>query len=90
MISISISNTDTTNDLFATVTDSNTFNPTQVVTTQRINKGQSFQVNVQEDGSGNCLVQIQTFSAADHSKTKLFPDQATQNNGTISVDVAGV
>ncbi len=89
MIQISISNTDPS-DLFATVTDSNTYAPIDVLTTQRINHGQSVSVNVQEDGNGNCLVQITTISAADHTKTKSFPNESCAAGGTIQVDLAGV
>jgi hypothetical protein len=44
-------------------------------------------VNVQEDGNGNCLVNIHTISADDATVVKDFPNQVAQANGVISVDV---
>jgi hypothetical protein len=89
MIAILIENTDT-NDLVATVTDLNTVPPTTVATTQRINKGQQFSVNVQEDGNGQALVNVVTAFPTDLSRSKSFPNQSCLAGGIISVDLFGV
>jgi hypothetical protein len=87
MISIFIENDDGAHDLFATVTDHNT-NPASVaLNNQRINRGTQVPANVQEDGNGNCLVDVHTVSADDASVQKDFNNQVTQANGVISVDV---
>ena len=87
MIQIIVANTDTTHDLFATVTDLNTSPASVVLNGQRINHGTQTPVNVQEDGNGNCLVNIDCVNADDSTNVKSFPNQVTQANGTISVDV---
>lgn len=87
MIQIFVENNDGAHDLFATVTDLNTNPPSVVLNGQRINRGQRASVNVQEDGNGNCLVDIHTISADDSTVQKDFNNQVTQANGVISVDV---
>ncbi len=77
MIQIFIANTDV-DDLFATVTDKLTMPPTVPVTNQRINAGNQISTNVQEDGNGNCLVDIVTVKATDPT---LFSDL----NGTYGM-----
>ena len=52
---IFIANQDTV-DLFATALDLNTAQHTQVLTDKRINQSDSVPVDVQEDGSGKCLL----------------------------------
>ena len=89
MIWILIENTDT-NDLVATVTDMNTVPPTTVATTQRINRGQQFPVNVQEDGSGQALVTVVTAFPNDLTRNKSFPNQSCLAGGIIQVDLFGV
>lgn len=87
MIQIFIENDDSTHDLFATVTDLNTNPPSMPLVNQRINRSTRAPVNVQEDGNGNCLINIHTVSADDANVQKDFNNQATQANGVISVDV---
>jgi hypothetical protein len=97
MIQVFISNTDT-DDLFASVTDLNTLPPsvplvvsvrgTPPATNQRINAGANVTVSVQEDGTGNCLLQIVTVST-DATKTKTFNNQSCIAQGTIPVDLFG-
>lgn len=87
MIQIFIYNDDAAHDVFATVTDQNTQNPTVVLANQRINVRQQVPANVQEDGNGNCLVSIHTVSVDDAAVTKDFNNQVTQANGVINVDV---
>lgn len=86
MIQIFIQNTDV-DDLFATAIDKLTAPPTVRLNNQRINASQQVGVNVQEDGSGNCLLDIATVKASDPSKTKTFNDQSCAAGQTISVDV---
>lgn len=86
MIQIFIENTDV-DDLFATVTDQNTAPPSTPLVNQRINAGAQVPVNVQEDGNGNCLVDVGTVKASDPTKTKLFPNQSCPAGGVIQVDV---
>jgi|HubBroStandDraft_6_1064221.scaffolds.fasta_scaffold335894_1 hypothetical protein len=87
MIQIFVENTDVAHDLFATVTDRNTNPPSTALNNQRINIGKQAGVNVQEDGNGNCLVNIHTISADDATVQKDFNDQSTTANGVIDVDV---
>jgi len=87
MIQIFIENDDGAHDLFATVTDLNTNPPSIALNNQRINRGTRAPVNVQEDGNGNCLVDVHTVSADDPTVQKDFNNQVTQANGVISVDV---
>jgi hypothetical protein len=87
MIQIFIENDDGAHDVFGTVTDLNTNPASVVLNNQRINRGTQAPVNVQEDGSGNCLVNVHTINADDATNTKDFPNQVTQANGIISVDV---
>ena len=98
MIQVFISNTDT-DDLFASVTDLNT-NPPSVplvvsvpgsppATNQRINAGANVTVSVQEDGTGNCLLEIVAVSTTDASKTKTFNNQSCLAQATIPVDLFG-
>jgi hypothetical protein len=87
MIQILVENDDGAHDLFATVTDLNTSPPSVALNNQRINRGKQAGVNVQEDGNGNCLVDIHTVSADDATVQKDFNNQVTQAGGVISVDV---
>lgn len=87
MIQIFIRNDDGVHDLFATVTDLNTGAPTVVMNGQRINRGVQAPANVQEDGNGNCLVNVDTVNADPPGNQKSFPRQVTQALGVISVDV---
>ena len=87
MVQIYIYNDDAAHDLFATVTDLNTQNPTVVLAGQRIPVRQQVSANVQEDGIGNCLVAIHTVSADDNTVTKDFNNQVTQANVVINVHV---
>jgi hypothetical protein len=87
MIQIFIEDNDGAHDLFATVTDLNTNPPSIPLNNQRINRGTRAAVNVQEDGNGNCLVDVHTISADDATVQKDFNNQVTQANGVISVDV---
>ena len=87
MIQIFVENTDAAHDLFATMTDLNTSPPSVVLLNQRINRGAQAAVNVQEDGSGNCLVNVACVSADDATVVKNFPNQQTQANGIIQVVV---
>ena len=87
MIPIFIEDDDTAHDIFATVTDLNTNPASVVLNNQRINRGAQAAVNVQEDGNGNCLVNVHTINADDATNTKDFANQVTQANGVISVDV---
>jgi hypothetical protein len=87
MIQIFIENDDGTHDLFATVTDLNTSPVSFPLNNQRINKGKQTPVNVQDDGGGDCLVNVHTVSADDPTVQKDFNNQKTQANGVIQVDV---
>ena len=87
MIQIFIANNDGVHDLFATVTDLNTAQPTTPMVNQRINRGANAPVNVQEDGNGNCLVNVVTVNADPPNNSKSFDNQVTMAGGTISVDV---
>lgn len=87
MIQISIENDDGANDLFATVTDLNTNPVSTPMVNQRINRGNSAPVNVQEDGNGNCLINVHTVNANDATVQKDFNNQSVQAGGTVSVDV---
>ena len=87
MIQIFIEDNDGVHDLFATVTDLNTNPVSTPLNNQRINRGARSAVNVQEDGNGNCLVDVHTISADDATVQKDFNNQVTQANGVISVDV---
>jgi hypothetical protein len=99
MIQIAIKNDDGADDLFASVTDLNT-NPASVpltnqavtnllvpFTNQRIPRGAQQPVDVEEDGSGNCLVNVHTENANDATKVKDFNNQTTNAGGVISVNV---
>ena len=98
MIQVFIANTDT-NDLFASVTDLNTLPPsvppvvsvpsTPPATNQRINAGTNITVSVQEDGTGNCLLQIVAVNTADATKMKTFNNESCLAQGTISIDLFG-
>jgi hypothetical protein len=88
MIQISIANVDTI-DLFATATDLNTAQPTIVLSNARINAGNNVPVSVQEDGNGNCLINIVTVNTADPTRTKTFNNQSCSAGQTISVDLFG-
>lgn len=87
MIQIFVDNNDAAHDLFATLADFNTNPPSIVLNGQRINRGARAPVNVQEDGNGNCLVNVHTVSADPPNNTKDFNNQVTQAGGIISVDV---
>lgn len=87
MIQVFIENDDGAHDLFATVTDLNTNPPSTPLSNQRLNRGARTAINAQEDGNGNCLLNVHTISADDATVQKDFNNQVTQANGVISVDV---
>ena len=87
MIQIFIENDDPSHDLFATVTDLNTISPSVVLNSQRINRGNQAPANVQEDGNGNCLVNVHTVNVDSPNSSKDFNNQATQDGKIVSVDV---
>lgn len=87
MIQVFVQNDDTAHDLFAVVTDLNTDPYSTVLNNQRINRGARVSVDVQEDGSGNCLLQIHTTSADDATVQKDFNNKIAQQGEIISVDV---
>ncbi len=87
MIQVLVENTDVAHDLFATVTDLNTSPPSIALNNQRINVGKQASVSVQEDGNGNCLVNVHTISADDGTVQRDFDNQSVAANGVIQVDV---
>jgi hypothetical protein len=87
MIQIFIEDSDSTHDIFATVTDLNTAPPSIALNSGRVNRGARVAVNVQEDGNGSCLVTVHAVNADDQTNTKDFSNQSTQANGVIQVDV---
>ena len=87
MIQIFIENGDGAHDLFASVMDLNTNPPASALDNQRINRNSRTAVSVQDDGNGNCLINVHTISVDDATAAKDFNNQATQANGVIVVDV---
>jgi hypothetical protein len=87
VIQVFIQNDDGAHDVYATATDLNTNPASNVLNNQRINRGMRAPISVQEDGAGNCLLDILTTSADDNTVHKPFPNQVAQANGVISVDV---
>ena len=91
MIQIFVNNTGDFDDLFATTTDLNVV-PNSVVQppNQRINAGRQISINVQEDGNGNCLLQVVTARVDDTTRTKVFNNQSCSAGQGVNVDVFGV
>lgn len=67
MITITLENTDQ-GDLFVTVTDLNQSPPNPVMTRQRINQGDDYPVDIQEDGHGVGRITWQAERADDSRK----------------------
>jgi hypothetical protein len=88
-VQIFIANQDTV-DLFATALDLNTAQHTQVLTDKRINQSDSVPVDVQEDGSGKCLLRIVTVDTTNPARTKTLDNESCAAGETISVDLFGV
>jgi hypothetical protein len=72
-------------DLFVSVVDLNQAGSPTVLQNQRINENDSFQVAVQEDGSGNGSIQWTVQRADDASQTA---QQTVQVSSGLQIDVS--